>query len=53
MNKGLILFLLAAVGGLCLGVAGVFVLAGLGWSLLAGGAALLLVASFVRKGLIG
>lgn len=53
MNHGLIIFLITAATGLALGVAGVFVLAGLGWSLLAGACALLLAAGFIRKGLIG
>lgn len=44
-------FIAAALFGLSLGVAGVYVLLGLGWSLLAAGGALLLVAGFVRKGL--
>lgn len=51
MNAGLLTFLVAAALGLCLAVAGVFVLVGLGWALLAAGAALLLVAGFIRKGL--
>lgn len=51
MNTGLLVFLLAAMAGLCLLVGGVFVLAGLGWSLVAGGAACLATAGFIRKGL--
>ena len=46
-------FILSALCGLALGVAGVFILAGLGWSLLAGAGALFLIAGFVRKGLTG
>jgi len=53
MNTALIVFLVLAAGGLLLGVAGVYVLAGLGYCLLAAAAALLLAAGFVRKGLIG
>lgn len=53
MHKGLLLFLLAAAVGLCLIVCGVYVLVGTGYALLAGGAALLMVAGFIRKGLIG
>nr|WP_314586587.1 hypothetical protein [uncultured Pseudomonas sp.] len=53
MHKGLLIFLLAAAVGLCLIVAGVYVLVGTGWALLAGGVALLMVAGFIRKGLIG
>jgi len=44
-------FLLLALAGLALLVAGVYVLLGLGFALLAGGAAALLVAAFVRRGL--
>ncbi len=51
MDSGLLLFLLTAAAGMAAAVAGVFVLAGLGWSLLAGGGALLLAAGFIRKGL--
>lgn len=43
----------AETAGLCLIVAGVYVLVGNGWALLAGGVALLMVAGFIRKGLIG
>lgn len=53
MHKGLLIFLLAAAAGLCLIVGGVYVLTGMGYALLAGGVALLLVAGFIRKGLIG
>ncbi|TDV44407.1 hypothetical protein EC919_11479 [Pseudomonas graminis] len=52
MDKGLTLFIVVAVAALCLLVAGVFLLAGLGWSLIAGGAACLVAAGFIRKGLI-
>ena len=52
MNKGLLIFLLAAATGLCLLVGGVFVLAGLGWGVIAGGAAFLAAASVIQKGLI-
>lgn len=52
MKTGLIIFLALAAGGLLLGVAGVFVLAGLGYSLLAASGALLAAAGFIRKGLI-
>lgn len=51
MNTGLLLFLLAAVAGLCLLVSGVYVLAGLGWSLIAAGACFVSAAGFIRKGL--
>lgn len=46
-------FIAAALCGFALAVAGVYVLLGLGWALLAGGGAFLLIAGFVRKGLTG
>lgn len=51
MKSGLLIFLLSAFVGLALLVAGVFVLYGLGYALLAGGCACLSVAGFIRKGL--
>ncbi|GAB6406038.1 hypothetical protein PMHK_34660 [Pseudomonas sp. MHK4] len=45
-------FILLALCGFGSVVAGVYVLQGLGWALIAGGVALLLLAGFVRKGLI-
>lgn len=51
MDTGLILFIVAAVAALCLFVTGVFVLAGLGWSLIAGAVSFLAAAGFIRKGL--
>lgn len=51
MKTGLIIFLVLAAGGLLLGVAGVYVLAGLGYSLLAAACACLASAGFIRKGL--
>lgn len=53
MKTGLIIFLVLAAGGLLLGIAGVYVLAGLGCALLAGAGSLLVAAGFIRKGLIG
>ena len=47
------LFICCALCGFALTVGGVYVLLGLGWALLAGGGALLLIAGFVRKGLTG
>lgn len=52
MNHGLLLFLAIALLGLGCMVAGVYILLGLGYSLLSAGAALLLAAGFVRKGLV-
>lgn len=51
MKNGLIIFLVASLAGLGLSCAGVYVLAGLGWALLAGGASCFAVAGFIRKGL--
>lgn len=53
MDTGLILFIVVALAALCLFVSGVFVLAGLGWSLIAGAVSLLAAAGFIRKGLTG
>ena len=53
MDNGLILFLVVAIVALGLLVAGVFVLAGLGWALVAAGAGCLAAAGFIRKGLTG
>ena len=52
MNMPLLIFVLSALAGLLLAVAGVFVVSGPGWALIASALALLLVAAFVRKGLI-
>lgn len=51
MNYGLIIFLVASGAGLAMCCAGVFVLAGLGWALVAGGVSCFAVAGFIRKGL--
>ncbi|WP_170929685.1 hypothetical protein [Pseudomonas sp. B26(2017)] len=53
MNIGLMVFLALAAGGLLLGVAGIYVLTGLGYALLAAGVACLFAAGFIRKGLTG
>lgn len=53
MDTGLILFIAAALAALCLFVAGVFLLAGLGWAFIAAAAAFLAAAGFIRKGLTG
>nr|WP_314872161.1 hypothetical protein [uncultured Pseudomonas sp.] len=47
------LFIFCALCGFFLAVGGVYVLLGTGWALLAGAVALLSIAGFVRKGLIG
>ncbi|MEN5029098.1 MULTISPECIES: hypothetical protein [Pseudomonas] len=46
-------YILLALCGFASAVAGVYVLQGLGWALIAGGLSLLSIAGFVRKGLIG
>ncbi|MFK3973767.1 hypothetical protein ACI2KS_23930 [Pseudomonas sp. NPDC087358] len=51
MNSGLTLFLLVALAGLCLFVAGVYVLVGTGWALIGGAVCLITTAGFIRKGL--
>lgn len=51
LKAALYLFVTAALAGLCLISAGVYVLAGLGWALVAGGACLLVCAAFLRAGL--
>ncbi|SDS42353.1 hypothetical protein [Pseudomonas prosekii] len=53
MDTGLIIFIVAAVAALCLFVAGVFLLAGLGWALIGAAVSFLAAAGFIRKGLIG
>lgn len=52
MNKPLLLFILFALLGFGLLTAGVFVLSGSGWSLLAGAVSCFSIAGFIRKGLI-
>lgn len=51
LKAALYLFVMAALAGLCLIAAGVFLLAGLGWALVAGGVCLLVCAAFIRSGL--
>lgn len=52
MNSGLIIFLVVAIAGFGLFTAGIYMLAGSGWSLIAGAASMFAVAGFLRKGLI-
>ena len=52
MNNGLLIFLLVSLAGLASCCAGVYLLAGLGWSLMASGVSCFAVAGFIRKGLI-
>ncbi|WP_158318702.1 hypothetical protein [Advenella mimigardefordensis] len=51
MQIALYTFMLTALAGLASLVAGVYVLAGTGWALCAAGASLLIVSTFIRKGL--
>lgn len=50
--SALIIFYIAALAGLGLLVAGVYILLGLGFSLLAGGIACLAFAVFIQRGLV-
>jgi len=50
MNQTTIVFVLLALIAIGLFVAGVYVLLGIGWSLLAGAVSACLAASFVAKG---
>ena len=52
MKSGLLIFVIAAMLGLCLFIAGIYVLAGFGWCLLASSGAFMAIAGFVRKGLV-
>lgn len=49
----LVWFVLLMTAGAALLVAGTYVLAGMGWALLAGGALCICAASFIRKGMTG
>lgn len=51
MTIALALFLLASAGGMALLVAGVFMLAGAGWALIAASGSLLCAAAFLRAGM--
>lgn len=53
MNTGLIIYLLTALAGFVLLCAGTYVLAGLGWALIAGAVSMFSIAAFVQKGLRG
>lgn len=50
--NALYFFYACAVAAFCLACAGVWVLAGTGWALLAGSASFFCVAGFLRRGLI-
>lgn len=51
MNTGLIIFLAVSLAGLLCCCAGVYLLAGAGWALVAAGIACFAIAGFIRKGL--
>lgn len=51
MNSATILYLVCAVVGCGLLCAGVFLLAGVGWALIAGAASCFAAAGFIRRGL--
>ncbi|WP_236713898.1 hypothetical protein, partial [Pseudomonas sp. ICMP 10191] len=53
MNTASIIYLLTAVLGFALAVAGVYVLLGLGWALLAAASSCFVAAAFIRRGLTG
>jgi hypothetical protein len=52
MNAATILYLVTALLGFCLLVAGVFILAGTGWALITSAASMFCIAAFVRRGLV-
>jgi hypothetical protein len=52
MNTGLLIFLLVSLAGMASCCAGVYLLLGPGWALLALGGSCFAVAGFIRKGLI-
>jgi hypothetical protein len=51
MNAPTTIYIISTLAGLGFLVAGVFVLYGLGWSLIAGAATFFSIAAFIRKGL--
>lgn len=51
MNIATILYLVTAAIGFSLAVAGVYILLGLGWALLAGAISCFVSAAFIRRGL--
>lgn len=53
MNAAIVIYIICALNGLGLFVAGVFILAGLGWSLLAASVSMLAISAFIRSGLSG
>ncbi len=53
MNAATIFYLVTALLGFGLMVAGVFILAGTGWALITAAVSLFCIAAFVRRGLVG
>ncbi|MNZ23539.1 hypothetical protein D3C78_406560 [compost metagenome] len=53
MNPGLFLFLLLWLSGVGLSCAGMHILYGPGWALIAGGIASFAACGFIRKGMTG
>lgn len=53
MNAATILYLVAALAGFCLLCAGVYVLTGLGWTLITAALCAFCIAAFIRRGLVG
>ncbi|MBF8781000.1 hypothetical protein IV505_14885 [Pseudomonas fulva] len=53
MNAATIFYLVTALLGFGLMVAGVFILAGTGWALITAAISLFCIAAFVRRGLVG
>jgi len=51
MKTAIITMIITGLSGLGLLVAGVYILAGLGWALLAGGVSMLVCAAFIRAGI--
>ncbi|MGQ3820355.1 MULTISPECIES: hypothetical protein [Pseudomonas] len=51
MNTASIMYLLTALLGFALAVAGVYVLLGVGWALLAAASSCFVAAAFIRRGL--
>lgn len=51
MKTAIAALIICGMAGLGLLVAGVYILAGLGWALLAGGVSMLVCAAFIRAGI--
>jgi len=53
MNAATIFYLVTALLGFGLLVAGVFILAGTGWALITAAMSMFCIAAFIRRGLVG